>query len=297
MERSRDAAVDNASGASGPRQHRYRLVNVFAEEPLSGNALCVFEDGRPLSDAEMQALALQLNLSETTFILPSDRATARVRIFTPGFEMPFAGHPTLGTAHVVRSLHGAGDAITLDMKAGVIPVSAVGDVWTLQAVAPQEQPLGATRGDVARMLGIAEADVAPGASWVHTGSEQLIVPLTSPEAVAACRPDPAMLRAHGAIPGREGLAYVWSRGGAGEIVARFFFLRHGTLVEDPGTGSACANLGGWLLLRGATLPISLTIHQGAATGRPCRLMLHVDAERRIFVTGRVVSIGSGVITL
>jgi hypothetical protein len=115
MGRSRDAAPDNAAGAagaSGPTQHRYRLVNVFAEEPLSGNALCVFEDGRPLSDGQMQALALQLNLSETTFILPSDRATARVRIFTPGFEMPFAGHPTLGTAHVVRSLHDAGDAIT-----------------------------------------------------------------------------------------------------------------------------------------------------------------------------------------
>src|ERR1700733_6607400 len=81
----------------------YRIVNVFtsAGDRLSGNPLCVFEDGHELDTERMQALARQLNLSETTFVLPSERATARVRIFTPAFEMPFAGHPTLGTAHVV----------------------------------------------------------------------------------------------------------------------------------------------------------------------------------------------------
>jgi PhzF family phenazine biosynthesis protein len=89
--------------------YRYRLVNVFAAAPLEGNPLCVFEDARGLDETTMQALALQFNLSETTFILPSDNATARVRIFTPTFEMPFAGHPTLGTAHVVRSLQAAPD--------------------------------------------------------------------------------------------------------------------------------------------------------------------------------------------
>src|SRR5512136_1015978 len=117
--------------------YAYRLVNVFAEAPLAGNPLCVFEDARGLDAATMQALALQFNLSETTFILPSDRATARVRIFTPTFEMPFAGHPTLGTAHVVRALTQAGDAVTLEMGAGVIPVEARGDTWMLQANAPR----------------------------------------------------------------------------------------------------------------------------------------------------------------
>src|SRR5437879_3216442 len=115
----------------------FRIVNVFAESPLAGNPLCVFEDGRGLDDATLQALALQFNLSETTFVLPSDDATARVRIFTPTFEMPFAGHPTLGTAHVVRALTGAGDALSLQMRAGIIPVTAAGDVWTLQANAPK----------------------------------------------------------------------------------------------------------------------------------------------------------------
>ena len=115
------------------RAYRFRLLNVFAETTLGGNPLCVFEDGNGLSDADMQALALQFNLSETTFILPSATATARVRIFTPSFEMPFAGHPTLGTAHVVRELSMAGDAITLEMRAGIIPVKATGDRWQLAA--------------------------------------------------------------------------------------------------------------------------------------------------------------------
>src|SRR5262245_51707315 len=117
-------------------QYAFRIVNVFAESPLAGNPLCVFEDGTGLDSATMQSLALQFNLSETTFILPSDKATARVRIFTPTFEMPFAGHPTLGTAHVVRELAGAGDTLTLEVPAGTIPVQAQGDVWTLQANAP-----------------------------------------------------------------------------------------------------------------------------------------------------------------
>ncbi len=82
-------------------RRRFHLVNVFADAPLSGSALCVFEDGSGLSEEEMQGLALQFNPSETTFLFPSKIASAKVRIFTPTFEMPFAGHPTLGSAHVV----------------------------------------------------------------------------------------------------------------------------------------------------------------------------------------------------
>src|SRR6202165_15751 len=105
------------------RRHAYRILNVFARQGrLTGNPLCVFEDGRGIDDATQQALARQFNLSETTFILPSEKATARVRIFTPSYEMPFAGHPTLGTAHVCRALGLGGDRLTLEMAAGVIPV-------------------------------------------------------------------------------------------------------------------------------------------------------------------------------
>src|SRR6476620_3768309 len=99
--------------------YKFRILNVFAREGrMTGNPLAVVENGKGLSDADMQALARQFNLSETTFILPSQKATARVRIFTPSYEMPFAGHPTLGTAHVVRTLKAAGDALTLEMRAG-----------------------------------------------------------------------------------------------------------------------------------------------------------------------------------
>ena len=161
-------------------QYDFRVVNVFAETPLAGNPLCVFEDARDLDDATMQALALQFNLSETTFILPSASAASRVRIFTPTFEMPFAGHPTLGSAHVVRDLLSTGDALTLEMGAGVIPVTAAGDVWTLQANAPAHRAPAASRAELASMLGleVADLDNAP-ALWVNTGSDQLVIALAS----------------------------------------------------------------------------------------------------------------------
>src|ERR1043165_856014 len=122
--------------------YRFRILNVFAREDVfSGNPLAVFEDGSNFDETTMQSLALQFNLSETTFILPSTTATAQVRIFTPTFEMPFAGHPTLGTAQVVRALTRAGGRVTLQMKAGIIPVTAVHDRFTLEANAPQHRAL------------------------------------------------------------------------------------------------------------------------------------------------------------
>jgi PhzF family phenazine biosynthesis protein len=277
--------------------HRFRLLNVFAETPLSGNALAVFEDGRGLSDEQLQGLALQFNLSETTFLFPSSLATSRVRIFTPTFEMPFAGHPTLGSAHVVRSLHLGGDSLTLETKAGVIPVTASGDVWTLQARPPTTRPAEATQQQIAAMLGIEARDVGKGVMWVDTGSEQLVVPLRTPDAVARCRPDAKLLARDASNTRRDGLAYAWAADGEGEIVARFFFLKHGSVVEDPGTGSACANLGGWLVAMESPLPSVLCVRQGEHTGRVCRLGLRVDVDEKIFVTGKVIEIGTGEVVL
>jgi PhzF family phenazine biosynthesis protein len=285
----------------------YRIVNVFAEAPLAGNPLCVFEDARGLDDATMQALALQFNLSETTFVLPSAVATARVRIFTPSFEMPFAGHPTLGTAHVVRGLATTGDAVTLEMRAGVIPVTADGDRWTLAANAPKHRPVAATRAELAAMLGLEPADVAPHPAapplWVDTGSEQLVIPLASAGAVRRAAPRIDLMLAHG-NNGQRAMAYVFApddaaRGGgeAQRVIARFFFPKYGGVVEDPGTGSACANLGGWLLATGAALPQRIAVAQGDAVARPCRLRLDVGADRRIHVGGRVVELGRGSVVL
>ena len=277
--------------------YAFRIVNVFAEAPLAGNPLAVFEDARGLDDATLQALALQFNLSETTFVLPSQVATRRVRIFTPSFEMPFAGHPTLGTAHVVRTLPDAGDGVTLEMQAGVIPVRADGDVWTLTANAPRHRPSPASRDELAAMLGLRVDDLHATAEplWVDTGSEQLIVPLASFDAVRRTCPSSALMLAH-TSNGQRAMAYVFARE-SDHVVSRFFFRKHGAITEDPGTGSACANLGGWLIATGAPLPQHLRIDQGDAVGRPCRLGLVVDAQRRIRVSGRVIEIGRGSITL
>ena len=277
-------------------EYGYRIVNVFADPEstgrLTGNPLCVFEDARGLDDAAMQALALQFNLSETTFILPSDKATARVRIFTPASELPFAGHPTLGTAHVVRALRAAGDAVKLEMKAGVIPVTARGNDWTLQANAPRARKPAANAEAVAAALGIEAREIAGEPLWVDTGSEQLVVPLAAPDAVRRCRPEAACMAS-----GDLARLYVWAHAGGRDVLARFFMLKHGALGEDFGTGSAAANLGGWFVSQKVALPVSSVIHQGEPIGRPARLRLDVDRDGRIFVGGRVVELARGNLTL
>jgi len=279
----------------------FRIVNVFAEQRLGGNPLAVVERGDGLDARTMQAIALQFNLSETTFVLPSSKADARVRIFTPTFEMPFAGHPTLGSAHVVRDLIGRGDAVKLEMQVGIVPVTAQGDRWTLEAQPPRTRAVEASRRELAAMLGIDEHDVGATPLWVNTGAEQLVIPLASPDAVRNARPDGSLLARHGSISmegaATRAMAYVWSHDGAGRVLCRFFFSKHGATVEDPGTGSACANLGGWLVATGATLPQTLSLRQGDAVGRECHLGLQVDVDRRIFVSGRVIEFARGVLQL
>ena len=289
------------------RDYAFRIVNVFAESPLAGNPLAVFEDARGMDDATMQALALQFNLSETTFVLPSERATARVRIFTPTFEMPFAGHPTLGTAHVVRAAGRAGDDVTLEMRVGIIPVHARGDVWTLQANAPTASRRGR---DARRSRGDAGAGARRrrtrrgGAAAVgrhRIGAARDPARLRGRRSArGAARRSAARARPHGAA--RDGVrlrarAATAAPGGTRAAVARFFFPKHGAVVEDPGTGSACANLGGWLLATGAALPQRIAIAQGDAVGRPCRLGLEVGADRQIRVSGRVIELARGVVRL
>jgi trans-2,3-dihydro-3-hydroxyanthranilate isomerase len=282
-------------------RYAFRIVNVFAEERLGGNPLAVIEDARGLESATMQALALQFNLSETTFILPSAAANARVRIFTPTFEMPFAGHPTLGSAHVVRALTGAGDALALEMIAGIVPLTAEGNRWTLEAKAPRTREVAASRAELATMLGLVSDDLGAKPLWVDTGSEQLVIPLASADAVRRAAPNAALLAKHGSAPLTGGatraMAYVWASAGAGQILCRFFFPKHGAVVEDPGTGSACANLGGWLVATGAPRPQTLALAQGEVVGRPCHLGLIVDVAGRILVSGRVIELGRGTVDL
>ena len=276
----------------------YRILNVFTVDgdPLSGNPLCVFEDARGLDDARMQALARQLNLSETTFVLPSERATASVRIFTPSYEMPFAGHPTLGTAHVVRAL-GAGDSLTLEVPAGIVPVTADGDRWTLRAAkAPATRAPDGTHAELAAMLGLPADAIAGDPLWVDTGSRQLVIPLAKPEQVRAARPIADLLAKHGRRDDHESMAYVFAREGD-HVLVRFFFTQAGSILEDPATGSACANLGGYFVATGRALPLAETLHQGAQTQRPSHLGLRVTDDRAIYVTGAVHELGAGAFEL
>ncbi len=287
-------------------EHRYRILNVFtaaAGGRLSGNPLCVFEDGRPFSSEVMQAIARQENLSETTFILPpsSTEATARVRIFTPTFEMPFAGHPTLGTAHVVRELTGSGDRVRLEMIAGLVNVSATGDTWKLEtARRPESRPPEATPRELADALGLPESALVGEALWVDTGAEQLVVPVADPSYVRDATPIGALLARHARSEKRgASMAYVWARdpGRENTISARFFFLSGESVLEDPATGSACANLGGWMIATGARLPLRLEIHQGDRVARPSVLHLEVDEAERVFVSGHVLELGRGTLEL
>jgi trans-2,3-dihydro-3-hydroxyanthranilate isomerase len=283
--------------------HAFRIVNVFTqgESPLTGNPLCVFENGAELDEATMQALARQFNLSETTFILPSETADARVRIFTPTYEMPFAGHPTLGTAHVCRALGLGANSMRLEMRAGVVPVDAHGNRWTLTAPTPGWRELGVSAAALASALGLDENDIGDRPLWVKAGTEQLIVPLNSPDAVRRTAPRWDAMAAIPSLAG-FGMAYVFAetgadRTGASRTVARFFFPQGTAMLEDPATGSATANFGGWCLAMQRSLPLRYEISQGEMTGRPSTLYLEVASDRHIRVSGDVVDLGCGTVTL
>ena len=280
-------------------QLTYRILNVFTDgdNPYSGNPLCVFEDATGLSDKDMQDLARQLNLSETTFITSGDAdVTANVRIFTPNYEMPFAGHPTLGTAYVLRERLGAGDAVLLRMPAGDIPVHIAGNECTLRAIAPTSYPVEVSHADLTRMIGLSADRLAAEPLWVDTGTVQLILPLRTAEDVWAASADPKLLVEFATRADGESLVYLWAPTGDDTIEARLFFTQNSGVIEDPATGSACANLGGWFLANGER-GFQRRIHQGSVIQRPSVLDLTVDDEGTIFVSGTVRELGRGTFTI
>ena len=146
------------------------------------------------------------------------------------------------------------------------------------------------------MLGLPISALAEEALWVDTGAEQLVVPVARPSHVKGAAPVAALLARHATSAKRgASMAYIWARDPnvKSSIIARFFFLSGGSALEDPATGSACANLGGWMIATGATLPLLLEVHQGGAVGRPSVLHLEVDASKQVFVSGRVIELGRG----
>jgi trans-2,3-dihydro-3-hydroxyanthranilate isomerase len=284
----------------------FRIVNVFVEADTAtfgGNPLAVFEDARGLSDATMQAIAAQFNLSETTFIVPRAGLPPQVRIFTPRYELPFAGHPTVGTAFVIASLgdvangSNAIDRLTLSMKAGDINVEREDGGWTFTANPHRSRPIDAPHATLARAIGVVNHDLDGDARFVSTGTEQLVIPVKSVDVLARVKPSSELLQQFFPNDAGRYMAYVVARVASDRFQVRFFFPTASGMGEDPGTGSACSNLGGFLLDRGEGSPSHFTVTQGEFIGRLNVLRLSLTAEKRIRVGGRCVQIGCGTLNL
>ncbi len=288
------------------RRLPYLWLDVFSDNgPFTGNPLCVVLDGTSLTDQEMQAIAKETNLSETTFIVPATapEATYWTRIFTPGGELAFAGHPTLGTAAAVALHARRPDAHMIQQtKYGLTPVELVGWPERLERVVMEAPPAAVASepdpAEVARALGLNVEEVTPSGLKplaVKAGVTHMIVPVGTPEVLASVRPDTAALndisRKYGVIG-----AYPFAlRTDGGEVHARarLFAPLYG-IPEDAATGSAAAPLG-FYLHRHNLMPAgsnAFWYEQGIEMGRPSRLWVEVS-EERIRVGGEVVLLGQG----
>ena len=271
------------------REYDFVTVDVFTDRRFGGNQLAVFPDARGLSDAEMQSFAAEFNLSETTFVLPpSDPAhTARVRIFNRTAEMPFAGHPNVGTGYVLAQQGRDKDGVLLfEEIAGLVEIRidrSGGAVSGATIAAPQPLSLGLKLPPetIARCAGLDTADVLTGAHppVVATVGNPFVLAEVAPAALSRAIPDLAAFRtAIAGLPELKGRMsiYLYARDSAAKIRARMFAPLAGT-VEDPATGSAATPLAALLLSFGKEQSASFEITQGVEMGRPS--LLRVAARR------------------
>jgi trans-2,3-dihydro-3-hydroxyanthranilate isomerase len=283
----------------------FRLVDVFAERPLAGNQLCVVLGAAGLDPDLMQSLAREIGFSETTFVTEAGGDRYAMRIFTPGMEMPFAGHPTLGTAFVLVSEGLVSSPATQVVAAGEFRVE-VDRAARRAAVRQHPAVSGPTVGPpdrVAAAVGLRREDLNP--AWepraVSTGLPQLMVPAASSEAVVTSRPDPVAIQDLLDEVGADSL-YLFAETGPGTAKARMFANDIG-VTEDPATGSAAGPCAAYLAERGgAGLPgiRRLAIRQGEEIGRPSLLEVDVDREGDAWVPtvgGGVHVVGRGSFTL
>ena len=263
-------------------------IDVFAESAFRGNALAVFPDAASLSTEQMQTIASEMNLSESSFVTSITSGGYSVRIFTPRSELPFAGHPTIGTAWVLRELGKLGDdEIEQTSPAGATKVTfSKGKVWfersgessgDLRATSPQINER------LAKALGLRAADIGLEprefgrsvdrleAARTDIGVEHVMVPVKDVEALSRCGAVPAALDEM-QMPG----VYCFTAVGAGRLQARGFFPGFG-IAEDPATGSAAAGLGVYLADRIGSLEAEVA--QGVEMGRPSRIYLRADKEK------------------
>jgi trans-2,3-dihydro-3-hydroxyanthranilate isomerase len=296
--------------------HNYEFVqlDVFTRTPLTGNPLAIFTDARGLTDQQMQALAREMNLSETTFVLPRQpqveaQEGKRVRIFTVEEELPFAGHPTLGTALYLHST-AASREIVLDLNVGKIGVRfsadsnhrsnrVAGDVFGEMRQRDPEFGPTLPPDKVARVLGSEEIAVEWPSQIVSTGLPFAIVPIRDAKTLANLKPDLAKV---GALLEGTGARFCYfispERQNGLEVRARMFFYGG----EDPATGSAAGCAISWMVRHGvAKSDEQILIRQGVEARRPSEIFVRAtrDGEKvtNVRVGGYAVEVLRGIVTL
>ncbi|HEX2240408.1 MAG TPA: PhzF family phenazine biosynthesis protein [Actinomycetota bacterium] len=276
-------------------------VDVFAEGPYRGNPLAVIQDAASLTGRQMQAIASEMNLSETTFVMDVGRDAYEVRIFTPNSEIGFAGHPTLGTFWALNHLGLLDDDAVQRSRVGETRVWLDGEVAWFERTGTSGEDLERTEAkssaNIAEALGLPLADIGLEArelgrngllrpAFSNAGLEdQLMVPLKNLDSLRACRPVPDLLGQLAPV----GL-YCFTGHRAGVLRARGFFPGVG-VAEDPATGSAAGALGLYLASRVGA--IDFTIEQGVEMGRPSRLDVSAASPDRVKVGGKCHLVLSG----
>ncbi|MCK2217744.1 PhzF family phenazine biosynthesis protein [Actinomadura sp. ATCC 31491] len=272
----------------------FTQVDVFTTTPYHGNALAVVLAADGLGTEEMRRFAAWTNLSETTFVLPPEdpRADYRVRIFTPSQELPFAGHPTLGTCHAWLEAGGTPrepGEIVQECGAGLVRVRRTGGGLAFKAPplirsGPVEEELLAR---IVASLGIAREDVVD-AEWADNGPGWVALLLADAASVLALRP--------GTVPCDVGVAGPHPDGAECAYEVRAFFPLQGATVEDPVTGSLNASLAQWLLRTGR-VKAPYTAAQGTALGRSGRVRISTGDDGEVWVGGSSVTCVTGTVTL
>ena len=283
----------------------FQQVDVFTDRPYLGNPLAVVLDGRGLSTERMQAFTHWTNLSEATFLLPPEHPEAdyKVRIFCPGRELPFAGHPTLGSCHAWLEAGGRpkGDYVVQECGVGLVKIRRDGE--RLAFAAPPLRKSGplddADVAMIARGLGVPREDIAAHA-WCDNGPNWRGVMLRSAEQVLALKPDAAVLAGLDiGVVGPRGKVGVVGSQPAGHDTAfevRAFFPGNNGMAEDPVTGSLNAALAQWLIGAGLAPPRYVAA-QGTALGRAGRVHVERDAAGDIWVGGASVTCIDGSVQL
>ena len=276
---------------------RYVVCDVFTDKPLTGNQLAVFTDAREIPEELLQPLAREMNFSETVFVLPSEAGHARIRIFTPGIEVPFAGHPTLGSAFVLAGPLQL-DEIRLETGSGVIPVRLERDGLRI-VFGRMEQPIPSVEpfereADLLEAIGVERSELP--VEVYDNGLQHVYVCLRSEDEVAALRPNLSSILDLGEVLGVNCVA------GSGTRWKTRMFIPGGGIAEDPATSSAAGPLALHLARHGRiAFGDEIVISQGAEINRPSTLYARVegsaDQVERVEVGGSAVIVARGEVRL